>query len=118
MWHIETTGLSGHSSQIFGDHFGYGAVYELTRILDAFRTQLPEDGLTYNVGLVLGGATAQLNAAKRGGEATGKDNVIPPAAIAYGDLRTVSNEQTARGRQDARHRRAALGEDRREDHLR
>jgi glutamate carboxypeptidase len=96
MWHIETTGLSGHSSQIFGDHFGYGAIYELTRILDAFRTQLPEDGLTYNVGLVLGGATAQLNAEKTGGEATGKDNVIPPAAIAYGDLRTVSNEQTAR----------------------
>jgi glutamate carboxypeptidase len=96
MWHIEATGLSGHSSQIFGEHFGYGAIYELTRILDAFRTQLPEDGLTYNVGLVLGGATAQMNAEQTGGEATGKDNVIPPTAIAYGDLRTVSNEQTAR----------------------
>ena len=78
MWHIETTGLSGHSSQIFGDHFGYGAIYELTRILDAFRTQLPEDGLTYNDGLVLGGATAKMNAEQTGGEATGKDNVIPP----------------------------------------
>jgi glutamate carboxypeptidase len=96
MWHIETTGLSGHSSQIFGEHFGYGAIYEITRIFDAFRTQLPEDGLTYNVGLVLGGATAQMNAEQTGGEATGKDNVIPPTAIAYGDLRTVSNEQTAR----------------------
>jgi glutamate carboxypeptidase len=96
MWHIEATGLSGHSSQIFGEHFGYGAIYELTRILDAFRTQLPEDGLTYNVGLMLGGATAQMNADQTGGEATGKDNVIPPTAIAYGDLRTVSNEQTAR----------------------
>lgn len=96
MWHIEATGLSGHSSQIFGEHFGYGAIYELTRILDAFRTQLPEDGLTYNVGLVLGGATAQMNAEQTGGQATGKDNVIPPAAIAYGDLRTLSNEQTAR----------------------
>jgi glutamate carboxypeptidase len=96
MWHIEATGLSGHSSQIFGEHFGYGAIYELTRILDAFRTQLAEDGLTYNVGLVLGGATAQMNAEQTGGEAAGKDNVIPPTAIAYGDLRTVSNEQTAR----------------------
>jgi glutamate carboxypeptidase len=96
MWHIETSGLSGHSSQIFGEHFGYGAIYELTRILDAFRTQLPEGGLTYSVGLVLGGATAQMNAEQTGGEATGKDNVIPPAAIAYGDLRTLSNEQTAR----------------------
>jgi glutamate carboxypeptidase len=96
MWHIEATGFSGHSSQIFGDHFGYGAIYELTRILDTFRTQLPEDGLTYNVGMILGGATAQVNAEQTGGEATGKDNVIPPAAIAYGDLRTLSNDQTAR----------------------
>jgi glutamate carboxypeptidase len=96
MWHIEATGLSGHSSQIFREQFGYGAIYELTRILDAFRTQLPEDGLTYNVGLVLGGATAQMNGEQTGGEATGKDNVIPPTAIAYGDLRTVSNEQTTR----------------------
>jgi glutamate carboxypeptidase len=96
MWHIEASGLSGHSSQIFGEHFGYGAIYELTRILDAFRTQLPEDGLTYNVGLVLGGATAQMNAEQTGGQAAGKDNVIPPAAIAYGDLRTLSDEQTAR----------------------
>jgi glutamate carboxypeptidase len=96
MWHIEATGLSGHSSQIFSEQFGYGAIYELTRILDAFRTQLPEDGLTYNVGLVLGGATAQMNGEQTGGEATGKDNVIPPTAIAYGDLRTVSNEQTTR----------------------
>jgi glutamate carboxypeptidase len=96
MWHIEASGLSGHSSQIFSDQFGYGAIYELTRILDAFRTQLPEDGLTYNVGLVLGGSTAKMNAEQTGGDATGKDNVIPSSAIAYGDLRTVSNEQTTR----------------------
>jgi glutamate carboxypeptidase len=102
MWHIETTGISGHSSQIFGEHFGYGAIYELTRILDAFRTQMPEEGLTYNVGLVLGGATAQMNAEQTGGEATGKDNVIPPTAIAYGDLRTISNEQTARAEEKMR----------------
>jgi glutamate carboxypeptidase len=102
MWHIEATGVSGHSSQIFSDPFGYGAIFELTRILEAFRTQLAEDGLTDNVGLVLGGATAQMNADQTGGEATGKDNVIPPTAIAYGDLRTVSNEQTARAEEKMR----------------
>jgi glutamate carboxypeptidase len=95
-WHLEATGLSGHSSQIFGDHLGYGAIYELTRILDAFRTQLSEDGLTYNVGIVLGGATSRMNADETGGEATGKSNVIPPSAIAVGDLRTLTNEQIAR----------------------
>ena len=95
-WDLETSGLSGHSSQIFRDTYGYGAIYELTRILDAFRKELPEQGLTFNVGLVLGGATAKMNEAKTGGEATGKSNVIPPVALANGDIRTLSNEQTDR----------------------
>jgi glutamate carboxypeptidase len=95
-WHVQTTGISGHSSQIFGDRLGYGAIYELARILDEFRRELPEDGLTYNVGLVLGGATAQINADSTGGLATGKLNVVPPTAIAAGDLRTLNDEQTAR----------------------
>lgn len=95
-WHIETTGKSGHSSQIFGNVMGYGAIYELTRILDAFRTQLPEPGLTFNVGLILGGATADLNETKVGGTANGKSNVIPPMALALGDIRTLDNDQTGR----------------------
>jgi len=95
-WQIQATGISGHSSQIFGDRLGYGAIYELARILDAFRTTLPEGGLTYNVGLLLGGATAQINTDNTGGTATGKGNVVAPAAIATGDLRTLNDEQTAR----------------------
>jgi glutamate carboxypeptidase len=95
-WEIETSGLSGHSSQIFRDTMGYGAIYELARILDAFRKELPEPGLTFNVGLVLGGATAKMNDAKTGGEVTGKTNVIPPVALANGDIRTLSNEQSDR----------------------
>jgi glutamate carboxypeptidase len=95
-WHIEATGLSGHSSQIFGDRLGYGAIYELARILDAFRTELREEGLTYNVGLILGGATAEINSDNTGGAATGKANVIAPTAIATGDLRTLNDDQTKR----------------------
>jgi glutamate carboxypeptidase len=95
-WHIAVTGISGHSSQIFGDRLGYGAIYELTRILDSFRRELPEDGLTYSVGMILGGATAELNQDQTGGTATGKDNVVAATAFAVGDLRTLSNEQTER----------------------
>src|SRR5260370_36779484 len=75
---------------------GGRAVYELARILDAFRKELREAGLTYNVGLVLGGATAALNANGTGGEATGKTNVVPPVALALGDMRTLHNDQPAR----------------------
>src|ERR1700688_395898 len=96
IWHLAATGISGHSSQIFADRLGYGAIYELNRILDAFRRDLPEDGLTYSVGLILGGATAQLNQDQTGGTATGKDNVVAATALAVGDLRTLSNEQTER----------------------
>jgi glutamate carboxypeptidase len=95
-WHIETTGLSGHSSQIFGPRLGYGAIYEMTRILDAFRRELPEEGLTFSPGLILGGATAEVNADATGGSATGKSNVIAASAFASGDIRTLDNEQTVR----------------------
>ncbi len=95
-WKIETTGKSGHSSQIFSERMGDGALFELARIIEEFRTELPEAGLTFNVGLALGGATAVLDADKLGGAATGKANVVPPAALALGDLRTLDDAQTAR----------------------
>ena len=95
-WQLETSGRSGHSSGVFNENLGFGAIYEMSRILDQFRMELREDGLTYNVGLVLGGATAKLNDTRTGGMATGKSNVVAPVAIAQGDLRTLSNEQTAR----------------------
>ncbi len=95
-WQLEASGRSGHSSQIFGATYGYGAIYELTRILNQFRTELPEQGLTFNVGLMVGGSTAKFNDAGTEGVATGKVNVISPVALAAGDIRTVSNEQTDR----------------------
>jgi glutamate carboxypeptidase len=95
-WHLETSGLSGHSSQIFGTRLGYGAIYEMARILDTFRRELPEEGLTFSPGLVLGGATAAVNGDATGGSAMGKANVIAATALASGDLRTLNNEQTLR----------------------
>jgi len=95
-WHLKTTGETGHSAGIFSESKGYGAIYELARILDAFRTQLPEPYLTYNVGMVVGGSSVTVDDAGNNGTATGKDNVIAPAAYASGDIRTISNEQTER----------------------
>jgi glutamate carboxypeptidase len=97
-WTLKTTGKSGHSSGIFSDYAGYGAIYEQARILDSFRRDLPEPNLTYSVGLVLGGASAEVNAGETGGSATGKSNVIAATAIAQGDIRTISDEQSARVR--------------------
>ena len=95
-WRVETTGETGHSSGVFGPQMGYGAIYELTRILDTFRVQLPEQYLTYNVGLILGGTTAKVNAQETGGDATGKPNIVSPNAVAIGDMRCISAEQVDR----------------------
>jgi glutamate carboxypeptidase len=54
-WTVTVAGKPGHSSGVFSSEAGYGAIYELARIIDAFRTQLRDEKLTYNVGLVGGG---------------------------------------------------------------
>ena len=92
-WELRTAAKSGHSSGIFSANAGNGAIYELARIIAAFRTELPEPNLTFNVGLVAGGATAALDAAGIRAEATGKTNIIPAVAIARGDIRTLTPEQ-------------------------
>ena len=95
-WTLTVSGRSAHSSGIFAPGVGYGAVYELARILDEFRRELPETNLTYNVGLVTGGATAELQDGGLSGVATGKTNIIPAVAIARGDLRALTQDQIDR----------------------
>lgn len=101
-WTIRATAKSGHSSGVCRPQVGCGAVYELVRILDEFRRELPEPNLTYNVGLILGGSSAELNAGDTGGTAAGKPNVIAATAIARGDIRTLSPEQEDRVRERMR----------------
>lgn len=101
-WTIRAKARSGHSSGVCKPTVGCGAIYELTRILDEFRRELPEPNLTYNVGMILGGSSAALNAGDTGGEASGKPNVIASDAVARGDIRTLSPEQESRVRERMR----------------
>jgi glutamate carboxypeptidase len=98
-WTLTTTGRSGHSSGVFSDHLGYGAIYELARILDAFRRELPEANLTYNVGVMAGGTPAEIDADGFRVTASGKTNIVAERAIARGDLRSLTPEQDARARE-------------------
>ena len=95
-WTVTATGRSGHSAGVGGPNAGFGAIYELARILDAFRRELPEDKLTYNVGLIGGGQSAELDPARIRLQATGKTNIIAAKAVARGDMRAISGEQIAR----------------------
>ncbi len=97
-WTLTTTGKTGHSSLIFSDSYGDGAINEMARILAAFRKDLPEPNLTFNTGVVAGGATAALDADGVRATATGKGNIIAATAVARGDFRTLSEDQTQRVR--------------------
>ena len=95
-WTVTVTGRSAHSAGVGANN--YGAIYELTRILDQFRRELPEDKLTYNVGIIGGGQTAKLDGDRIRLEATGKTNIIAATAVARGDLRAISQDQIDRTR--------------------
>jgi len=97
-WSLVVTGTTGHSSGVFGETLGYGANYELVRILDGFRRELPEPDLSFNVGLMLGGTPATLDPDGSRGSAIGKTNVIAASAVARGDLRALTPDQETRVR--------------------
>lgn len=95
-WTLNVIGRSAHSAGVGASN--YGAIYELARIIDQFRRELPEDKLTYNVGLIGGGQTAKLDQGRIRLEATGKTNIIAASAIARGDMRAISQDQIERTR--------------------
>ncbi len=95
-WTLTVRGRPGHSAGVFSQGAGYGAIYEGTRILNAFREQLMEPNLTYNVGLVLGGTSVGYSDDTATGTAFGKSNVIARDFQARGDIRYLTPEQGER----------------------
>jgi glutamate carboxypeptidase len=99
-WRIDVKARSAHSSQIFTDDVGAGAIYELSRILHTFYDELHgEELLTFNPGLIAGSTQLHFDQEKLHAETFGKDNIVAPVAVATGDLRTISAEQLERTKQ-------------------
>jgi glutamate carboxypeptidase len=91
-WMLEVTARTGHSSQIFKESMGSGAIFEAARIIDQFyETLSKEKYLTFNPGLIVGGTEAESTGFT--GNATGKTNVVAARVIVRGDLRFISREQ-------------------------
>jgi glutamate carboxypeptidase len=98
-WRLSVRATPGHSSLIFLPAFGYGAIFELARILDTFREEMTgEQYLTFNPGVALGGTTVEFDTTQGRGTGFGKTNVIAETAVATGDLRTVSVAQRERAK--------------------
>jgi glutamate carboxypeptidase len=95
-WTLRVKGTPAHSSQVFTEAVGAGAIYELSRILNGFYTRLSKESLlSVNPGMALGGTTIDFDAAQSRGGAFGKTNVVAEHAVVIGDLRALSSDQLA-----------------------
>ena len=102
-WQVEVTGKRAHSSGIFNEKVGAGAIFELSRILNEFYNKVKgEKYLTFNPGVIIGGTQVSLEAALSKGNAFGKSNVVSQKAIVTGGLRFISEEQKQNARRKMR----------------
>jgi glutamate carboxypeptidase len=101
-WRLEVTGSQGHSSGIFGDDRGAGAIFEASRILTTFYNELREPYLTFNPSVIAGGTDVKYDPPAFSGSATGKTNVVPRTVVVEGDMRFLSREQLERAREKMR----------------
>jgi glutamate carboxypeptidase len=92
---LDITARQGHSMSVFGVN-GFGAIYEAARILDAFRREVVEPGLTFNPGVILGGTEVAFDEANASGTVAGKTNVIANRVTIRSDLRYLDYAQRDR----------------------
>jgi glutamate carboxypeptidase len=93
-WRLEVTAKQAHSSGIFTENSGYGAVFEAARIVNEFRERLSRvPNLTFNPAIVAGGADVAYDSVQHRVAAASKTNIIAPRAVVVGDLRFLRDEQ-------------------------
>lgn len=102
-WKVEVEGKRAHSSGIFSENTGAGAIFEMSRILNGFYTDVKgEDLLTFNPGTLLGGTFVEFDEMTSKGSVFGKTNVVAQKAEVRGGLRFISEEQKERARDKMR----------------
>lgn len=98
-WKVETAGKRAHSSGVFSERTGAGAIFEMGRILHQFYEEVRgEEYLTFNPGNLLGGTFVDYAPLKSSGSAYGKTNVVAQTAVVHGGLRFISEEQKQNAR--------------------
>jgi len=98
-WTLSVTGKQAHSSGIFSEATGAGAIFEAARILNAFYESVRGDQyLTFNAGTIQGGTEVNYDPGQSRGSTFGKTNVVPRKVVVHGGMRTISMEQLERAR--------------------
>ena len=102
-WKLEVTGKQAHSSGIFSDDTGAGAIFEAARILNAFYDEVRgEEHLTFNAGTIQGGTDVDYDDQQTRGRTFGKKNIVPRKVVVHGGIRTISQDQLERAREKMR----------------
>jgi len=96
-WILTVKGKQAHSSGIFSENDGAGAVFEAARILNGFYNEVRgEEHLTFNAGTIQGGTDVDYAPEQNRGTTFGKTNVIPRLVVVHGGIRTISQDQLDR----------------------
>lgn len=102
-WHLVTEGRRAHSSGVFSERTGAGAIFEMSRILNAFYEQVRgEEYLTFNPGILYGGTFMDYDPKTGEAEVFGKTNVVAQKAEVRGGLRFITEDQKERAREAMR----------------
>lgn len=102
-WVVETIGQRAHSSGIFNEQVGAGAIFEMSRILNTFYNEVRGEALlTFNPGQLLGGTFIEYDELTGNGKAFGKTNVVSQTAMVRGGMRFISEEQKLNAQQKMR----------------
>ena len=93
-WKVTTTGKRAHSSGVFSERTGAGAIFEMGRILNDFYEEVKgPDLLTFNPGMIVGGTFTSIDPLTGNATAFGKSNVVAQKATVQGGLRFISEAQ-------------------------
>lgn len=93
-WTLEVDAKRAHSSGVFSDKTGAGAIFEASRILNGFYSQIRgESGLTFNPGVIAGGTEVLTGDKPNSFDVYGKTNIVAQKASVRGDMRFISNQQ-------------------------
>ncbi len=102
-WQLEVKGKQAHSSGIFNERVGAGAVFEASRILYQFYDQLSSEALlTFNPGTIAGGTRVEVNSENSTMSTYGKSNIVAQSVVVKGGLRFISEEQKDKARENMR----------------
>lgn len=93
-WMVEVTGRRAHSSGVFSERTGAGAIFEISRILHEFYEEVRgPQYLTFNPGILMGGTFAEYDPLSGEAQVFGKTNVVAQTASVRGGLRFITEAQ-------------------------